>query len=289
MKIEPKLLNVQINILNDCNWKCSMCKKYSWPKDQISLETFQILLNDLNPNQTTIILSGGEPTLHPDFDQMMHLLNEKKFAWGIFTNASFFFINFWELSKAKWVRISLLADKEAFLEKVVGCRHIRKQQFFIKRLQECGAKNISGECVITSRNKNSLPTEKFWNIPILYFEEHTDSLKTKLPNVVNERGESYIIPYFHAIIDPSGLVYSDCILYGDNEEYKAGKELREKFCLGDLNINSINEIFYSQRAQDIRAELQHYYQSHLNLLNRTKRYAQKNRLIYEFLTQRIFL
>lgn len=289
MKIQPNLLSVQINLLNACNWRCRMCFKNSWPRDQISFERFQILLDDLNPNQTTIVLSGGEPTLHPNFDQMIHLLNEKKFALGIFTNGSFAEINFWELAKAEWIRISLLADEDVLLEKLVGHRNIQRQQFFIERLQECGAKNITGECVITSLNKHSLPTEKFWQIPISYYEEHKDNLKIKLPNVVGERGESYTIPYFHAIIDPSGMVYPDCISYSDNDDYISGKKLREKFCLGDLNDNSINEIFYSKKAQEIRNELRYYYHNHLNLLNRTQRYATKNRLIYEFLTGKLFL
>lgn len=288
--IPTKLLNLQINLTNKCDWKCSMCFKHTWPQENIEFEMVETLLDDLDPTTVTLEMSGGEPLLHPKFNKIIHLLNEKKFKFGIFTNGSISKnIDFKGLAQAQWIRISLLTNKNEILKKLAGHEHIQKQQFFIKNLKEYAAKNITGECVITSTNKDNLPTEEFWQIPILYYEEHNDALKTKLPNVVGERGELYIIPNFHALVDPSGEVFPDCISYSDNESYEDGKKMREEFKLGNLNNNSINEIFYSKRAEDNRKKLRYYYQSRLNLLNRTQRYAQKNRLIYEFLTGKLFL
>lgn len=286
--IPTKLLNVQINLLNACNLKCVFCGKNSWPKDSIDFEILQTLIKDLTPD-TTVVFSGGESLLYSKLSEILRLLNARKIQFGIFTNGAVLKnIDFDALSNAQWIRISVMSDQKDIIKQIMGQDILQIQRKFISILKEKQA-NLQGECVVTPINKNALPTEQFWQIPILLYDLHNDNLETKLPNVIGMRGEPFIIPNFHALVDPSGTVFPDCIAYSDNERYNDGKELREKFCLGNLNENSINEIFYSKEAEDIRNELRYYYHKRLNLLNRTQRYAQKNRLLYDFLKKQLFL
>ena len=288
MKITPRLLCVQINLTNICPWRCSFCQKASWPRDHLKWKILSKLLHDLNPDETTVILSGGDPSLYPKIGETLQLLNKLNFNWGIFTTGvGWREEDLEELAHATWIRVSVLSDDSQILKTLVGKDSLSKQKKFIHAIQDRKA-NVSGECTVVDYNKNNLPTEDFWQIKILYYSVHEKDKKIIGP-LVGDRNEPYILPYFHALVDPSGDIVNDCCIYDDNGNYTDGKDLRKRFCLGNLNKNSINEIFYSKKAEDIRKELKYYYHSRLNLLNRTQRYAQKNRILYEFLAKNLFL
>lgn len=287
-KIIPELLSVQINLTNYCVWRCQFCQKHSWPREHLDYNIFESLLRDLDPDKTTIILSGGEPSLYPEIEEAICALNALDFKWGMFTSGVGWKNNIIdELTQAEWIRMSILSDDPFVSRKLTNCDSFVEQHLFLHDLKEADA-NVIGECVCVPENKNALPTIGRWGIPFFYYDAH-DTGENVEKTLVGDRNEPYIIPFFHCLIDPSGKVYADCSLYSDNDDYESGRELRARFCLGDLHNFTLNEIFYSEYANDIRKSLLHFYKNNYHLRQRTERYAQKNRLIYDFLKKQLFL
>lgn len=77
-----------------CNQKCSFCpcskeeKKYPY----MSIETIKETINNMidNVGISSIVLSGGEPTLHPYFIEILEFLNKKNLSITVLTNAEKF-------------------------------------------------------------------------------------------------------------------------------------------------------------------------------------------------------
>lgn len=289
MKLQPKLLCVQINLTNLCPCKCECCKKSTWPRIHLEWEILSKLLHDLNPAETTVILSGGEPSMYPKIDETFQLLNKLKFKWGIFTTGIGWkgdALN--EMPNATWIRVSLFSNDYYIVKKFTGRETLPVQHEFVKELQTRNA-NIIGECPVTETNEKFLPTPEVWgDFPIFYYPIHKAGKKITRP-LVGDRNEPYIVPYFHALVDPSGAVYPDCVIYNDNGKFEDSKELRERFCLGNLHNSSINKLFYSETADILRSSLLHFYQQNFELKQRTQRYMTKNRLLYDFLNRQLFL
>lgn len=69
-----------IEITNRCNLKCPICLK-TWNRDfDITTKQFTGILDNLlqcEDNISVINLSGGEPTLHPDFEKIIKICREK--------------------------------------------------------------------------------------------------------------------------------------------------------------------------------------------------------------------
>lgn len=286
--MKAELLNVQINLTNRCQWHCDFCKKYTWPQIELDYFLLEKVLADLDPDTTTVVLSGGEPSVYRHINKTLRLLNKNYFKWGIFTNGTGWEEeSFGALTGAKWIRMSVLSDDRKILNTLVQQDSLIEQRAFVQTMKNRGA-NITGECVCVAENKLSLPTTDFWQIPISYYNAHDYNGDAQL-SLVGDRYERYIIPYFHCLIDPSGDVYPDCVVYGDNINYNSGEALRRSFCEGNLNNLSIIDIFYSKTADSIRARLLWLFNNRPELRKRTERYAQKNRILYEFLNKRIFL
>lgn len=289
MKLQPKLLCVQINLTNLCPCKCECCEKFSWPRIHLEWKVLSKLLHELDPNETTVILSGGEPSVYPKIDETLQLLNKLKFKWGIFTTGIGWrkeSLN--ELAKATWIRASIFSNIPSIVKTFIERDALFIQHDFIIEMQNKGA-NISGECTVTKTNENFLPTSEAWGgISMLYYPAHEEGKKISGP-LVGDRNESYLIPYFHVLVDSSGALYPDCVISADNDPFEDGKELRKRFCLGNLYKDSINKIFYSENADILRSSLLHFYQQNFELKQKTQRYSTKNRLIYDFLNTQLFL
>ena len=79
---------VFINITNRCNNQCSYCfQDNSGSKKDMPVELLEKIfleLDDIKVNK--VILSGGEASLHPQFDTILSILKKYKFTIGLFTN-----------------------------------------------------------------------------------------------------------------------------------------------------------------------------------------------------------
>lgn len=91
----PALYSLELTPL--CNNKCPGCfnvfvdDKVTRPMDAVhpplSAAQWRIILKKIQPHAERVKLTGGEPTLHPEFDVIVRTLAELNISFSIFTNA----------------------------------------------------------------------------------------------------------------------------------------------------------------------------------------------------------
>jgi organic radical activating enzyme len=97
IKIYHKILpfisgqQVSIHLTYDCNLKCDYCgvKIPSGKQPHSDTSTFEQWIDLINRFPCKIkefYISGGEPTLHPDFSKLVNYLLSKKYYVTVFTN-----------------------------------------------------------------------------------------------------------------------------------------------------------------------------------------------------------
>jgi MoaA/NifB/PqqE/SkfB family radical SAM enzyme len=70
-----------------CNLACKYCNEYDDVSKPIPLETMKARIDDLGRLGTTIVtLSGGEPLLHPDLDEIIARMRSNSMIAGMITN-----------------------------------------------------------------------------------------------------------------------------------------------------------------------------------------------------------
>jgi len=102
-----------------CNRKCKYCfakNKVTYENDEIieqyiSLKNVKKVINFLKvSNENTISLLGGEPTLHPQFFDILNLLNNEGLVINIFTNGIFSSHTIEVIKKNQPVKMNLLVN-----------------------------------------------------------------------------------------------------------------------------------------------------------------------------------
>lgn len=88
-------LALEIEITRRCNWNCKFCyniwKHSKKVNSRIDLpwKDYKKIIDEAYENGcVTIRLSGGEPTLHPEFKKFISYITEKGMSAALFTNAS---------------------------------------------------------------------------------------------------------------------------------------------------------------------------------------------------------
>jgi hypothetical protein len=83
--------NLTLDITYHCNMACTNCNRLSnvknKPRNNLSLKDIKIILLNLIHNKNpvkTIIISGGEPTVHPEFLDIIKLVGSYCATFGIF-------------------------------------------------------------------------------------------------------------------------------------------------------------------------------------------------------------
>jgi len=84
VKGEPFALSIFIT--ERCNSRCKICGiwKKKNPQD-MSVELFRRIINDV-PKRTSIIITGGEPLLHPRIDDVFTILTKQNRAFSLLSN-----------------------------------------------------------------------------------------------------------------------------------------------------------------------------------------------------------
>lgn len=135
--IKKKLANKMIpyeaavEITNDCNLKCNHCNR-NIKNDYMSLDNYKILLKQLkNLGTMRIFFTGGEPSIHPDFFDILNITAAKGFSFSVQTNLSNIdnkLIEYFKIEKY-WtsIQISLYGYNEETYYKTVNQRGIFKK------------------------------------------------------------------------------------------------------------------------------------------------------------------
>ena len=117
--IDPSLIEnprpryYEIDLVNYCNLDCHWCIKHRFrpePKRIMYYDIFLKLWEECRMNDCGIVLSGGEPTLHPDIRAIMHKCDQL-LGFGIVSNGTNIdMINYFMDqcdNPNRWIRISI--------------------------------------------------------------------------------------------------------------------------------------------------------------------------------------
>lgn len=76
-----------VEVTNECNQSCFGCSNvFTHKNESLSPENWKIILEKIKPYARTIRFSGGEPTLHPEFFDILDITNKAGISFSIFTN-----------------------------------------------------------------------------------------------------------------------------------------------------------------------------------------------------------
>jgi MoaA/NifB/PqqE/SkfB family radical SAM enzyme len=74
-----------------CNLACGYCNEYDHTSKPIDLEIIKSRLNKLADLGTSIVtISGGEPMMHPELDQIIHHIRVRGMIAGLISNGYYF-------------------------------------------------------------------------------------------------------------------------------------------------------------------------------------------------------
>lgn len=87
---EPSLRYLELQINNKCNLKCRHCYIEESAIKELSMEQIRDILNEFEAMQgLRVLITGGEPLLHPRFNEINDMLHDYLFRKVLFTNGLF--------------------------------------------------------------------------------------------------------------------------------------------------------------------------------------------------------
>ena len=90
-----------------CNLNCSYCSVKNRPKEELKLEDIKstVRLAKENGLKSVILSGGGEPTLYPQYDELIKFLQEEELEIGLITNGTTLINK--DLTPYTWIRVSI--------------------------------------------------------------------------------------------------------------------------------------------------------------------------------------
>lgn len=273
-------MQIYLLLTENCNLKCTMCIRGKQNGVFLATEKLEALKNDFI-NQD-IVLTGGEPTLHPEFEKIVKSLCKVAKSVTITTNGTYpgslaCLIN----EKNTIVQVSL-DGTQLFHNSIRGAGNFEKTFNTIKMLDEqsipyCVAtvaskKNLS--CMLElSELLNALSSMKYWRISyempfgsakyddMMSAQEWNTFAEHMLDNVHFRMKIQKIFSFelYDKMINLGKERKSTCrgincgsgknkvYIYPDLKVYPC--TCLTDFCIGDLNDNSLSEILCSENAK----------------------------------------
>jgi radical SAM protein with 4Fe4S-binding SPASM domain len=116
-----------LEITYACEGRCPGCPS-SFAKDRFGTmpgTQWELIIRELAEFLVEVRLTGGEPTLHPDFFHILRTLEKEKLAFKIYTNG-------------------LWPEPDALLETLSGCRHFKGFVFALHGSEACVHEEFTG-------------------------------------------------------------------------------------------------------------------------------------------------
>lgn len=162
---------VYIEITNQCNFNCRTCYNRSGHNlntEEISLQDIQQIISLFSKyGVQRFLLSGGEPTLHSEFDAILDMIESRTdLSFGIVTNGSCtnpHFIEVLKHNKHLSLQISLDGSCEEQNSKTRGAGHFMPTIEFIRSIQPLQEKPLL-KMIISKANLSDV--ENFYRLAV---------------------------------------------------------------------------------------------------------------------------
>ena len=138
-------VTAEIFLTNFCNNKCGYCRFNHSTGEYMSADLFKRILERLIGMgvQGILLTGGGEPTVNPDFDEIIEILHENDMPYGINTN-----FNLYKDIRPEFLKVSLDAVNAQQYKDVRGVnayeRVLRNIERFAEKRQKEGLKTVLG-------------------------------------------------------------------------------------------------------------------------------------------------
>jgi len=149
--VEPPVhspISINLDLTSACNYSCPFCvdSRLINAGKTLALEDIKKLIDTLHSHGllSVILIGGGEPTLHPDFEAVVETIKNKGIQIGIVTNGS-------RLEKIEaiagrleekdWIRISIDAANEETFKELHRPRARRTLRQILEKAQRIKEKN----------------------------------------------------------------------------------------------------------------------------------------------------
>src|SRR4030066_1791103 len=132
-------ISINLDLTSACNFSCPFCvdSRLINAGRSLTVEEVKKTIDTLHSHGllSVILIGGGEPTLHKDFEEIVRTIKSKRIQIGIVTNGSRLekieaVVE--ELKEKDWIRISI----DAAGEKVFKNLHLPKTQVTLGRILE---------------------------------------------------------------------------------------------------------------------------------------------------------
>lgn len=162
---------VYVEITNQCNFNCSTCYNRSGlntKRKELSLEQIEDIINIfIAYGLKRFLFSGGEPTLHSEFEEILDLVDKyPQITFGIVTNGTNLNIKLLEIINTRKnfiLQISLDGSCEEVNAKTRGVGNFEKTVNFAKQVQNAEISPLL-KMVISQRNYSDV--ESFCNLAL---------------------------------------------------------------------------------------------------------------------------
>ena len=185
---EPSLRNLLIHITTACNLRCVHCYVDKSEPVHLDLKIFSKILRNYDDMQgIKVMISGGEPLLHPSFKEMIQELENYQFRNILFTNSLLLneeLIKFLE-NKIQEIQISIdgtkshdiFRKKEGSFEKTINqIKLLKNHDFTISVSTMIHGKNISEMNELQDILRNLKVDNWYLDVPTITgdFKENSD-------------------------------------------------------------------------------------------------------------------
>lgn len=162
---------IYVEITNQCNLNCQTCYNRSGlnkERKEISPSQLEQIIQLFIPlGLKRFLLSGGEPTLHTEFDNILDLIDQyPELSFGIVTNATNHvpkLVKYLNTRPNLTLQVSLDGSNEEYNKKTRGSHHFTKSIEFVKMIQTPVTSPLL-KMVISQNNYNDI--EDFYKLAL---------------------------------------------------------------------------------------------------------------------------
>ena len=200
-----RLLSMEIEFSLRCNFRCPYCyvPHNSYPEDELSREEIcDVILQAKDMGARKIIILGGEPTLYPDFLDIIQFIRKQNLEVEIFTNGTMINEEFAKQLYDNDVRIVLKMN--SFNENIQDTLAGKKGAFTL--IQQA----------LHNLKKVGYPSEeKFLAVSTIICRHNINEMETMWQWLRDQK----IVPYFEIITPQENAIHNEWLYVNPKELY----------------------------------------------------------------------